>query len=77
MLGVSRDSIATHERFKEQQGFNFEVLSDQDEKAGKAYAVIKDETMHGKKVRGMLSRVQSDRPPIRETTTVRSRLMMV
>ncbi len=53
VLGVSRDSMASHEKFKEEQGFNFDLLSDQDEKACKAYAVIKDKTMYGRKVRGI------------------------
>ena len=53
VLGVSRDSIASHERFKENQGFNFDLLCDKDEEACDAYGVIKDKNMYGKKVRGI------------------------
>lgn len=53
VLGVSRDSIASHEKFKEKQGFNFDLLSDKDEAACLAYDVIKDKMMYGKKVRGI------------------------
>lgn len=53
VLGVSRDSIASHEKFKQKQGFNFDLLSDQDEQTCKVYGVIKDKTMYGRKVRGI------------------------
>jgi peroxiredoxin Q/BCP len=53
VLGVSRDSIASHEKFKKAQGFNFELLSDKDETLCNAYGVMKDKTMYGKKVRGV------------------------
>jgi thioredoxin-dependent peroxiredoxin len=53
VLGVSRDSIASHEKFKKAQAFNFELLSDKDETLCNAYGVIKDKTMYGKKVRGI------------------------
>jgi len=53
VLGVSRDSVASHERFKEKQAFPFELLSDRDEKLCKAYDVIKEKNMYGKKVLGI------------------------
>src|SRR5262245_44656552 len=53
VLGVSRDSVASHEKFKDAQGFNFDLLSDADEKLCNAYDVIKDKNMYGKKVRGI------------------------
>ena len=53
VFGVSRDSIASHEKFKANQGFNFDLLSDNEEKACNAYGVIKDKNMYGKKVRGI------------------------
>jgi peroxiredoxin Q/BCP len=53
VLGVSRDSVASHEKFKAAQGFNFDLLSDAEEKACNAYGVIKDKNMYGKKVRGI------------------------
>jgi peroxiredoxin Q/BCP len=36
VLGVSRDSVASHERFREKQGFPFDLLSDPYEKACRA-----------------------------------------
>jgi len=53
VLGVSRDSVASHERFKEKQGFPFDLLSDQDETLCKAYDVIKQKNMYGRKVLGI------------------------
>jgi len=53
VLGVSRDSVASHEKFKDKQGYKFDLLSDADEKACKAYDVIKEKNMYGKKVLGV------------------------
>ena len=53
VLGVSRDSVKSHEGFKKKQGYAFELLSDADEKACKAYGVIKEKNMYGKKVLGI------------------------
>ena len=53
ILGVSRDSIKSHENFKTKQKFNFDLVSDADEKACKAYDVIKEKNMYGKKVMGI------------------------
>ena len=53
ILGVSRDSIASHEKFKAKQAFPFELLSDTDETLCKLFDVIKQKNMYGKKVRGI------------------------
>ena len=53
ILGVSRDSIKSHEKFKDKQCFPFELLSDEDEKLCKQFDVIKQKNMYGKKVRGI------------------------
>jgi peroxiredoxin Q/BCP len=53
VLGVSRDTLASHDKFKTKQGYKFELLSDEDEKACKAYDVIKEKNMYGKKVLGI------------------------
>jgi peroxiredoxin Q/BCP len=53
VLGVSRDSVASHEKFKDKQGFKFDLLSDQDEKLCKMFDVIKEKNMYGKKVMGI------------------------
>ncbi len=54
IFGISRDSIASHEKFKEKQGFPFELLSDADEEACRAYDVIHEKNMYGKKVMGIV-----------------------
>src|SRR3954466_6362441 len=41
VLGISRDSIASHEKFKKKMGFPFELLSDPDEKVCSIFGVMK------------------------------------
>ena len=53
IYGVSRDSVKSHENFKAKMSFPFELLSDADEIACKAFDVIKMKNMYGKKVRGI------------------------
>ena len=53
IFGISRDSLTSHERFREKQGFPFDLLSDEDEKACKLFDVIKEKNMYGKKVMGI------------------------
>ena len=53
VLGVSRDSIASHEKFRDKQGFKFDLLSDPDETLCKMFDVIKEKNMYGKKVMGI------------------------
>jgi thioredoxin-dependent peroxiredoxin len=53
VFGISRDSVRSHEGFKSKQGFPFELISDPDELLCKAFDVIRDKTMYGKKVRGI------------------------
>ena len=53
ILGVSRDSIASHEKFKAKQGFPFDLLSDPDEKLCKKFDVIKEKTLYGRKFMGI------------------------
>lgn len=53
IYGVSRDSLKSHENFKNKMSFPFELLSDPDEIACKAFDVIKMKNMYGKKVRGI------------------------
>jgi peroxiredoxin Q/BCP len=53
ILGVSRDSVKSHENFKEKQQFPFELLSDKDEKLCKLFDVIKEKNMYGRKVMGI------------------------
>ena len=53
IFSVSRDSLKSHENFKAKLSFPFELLSDVDEIACKAFDVIKMKNMYGKKVRGI------------------------
>jgi peroxiredoxin Q/BCP len=53
ILGVSRDSVKSHENFKSKQCFPFDLLSDEDEKLCKLFDVIKEKNMYGKKVMGI------------------------
>ncbi len=53
IFGISRDSIKSHESFKEKQCFPFELLSDGDEKLCNMFDVIKEKNMYGKKVMGI------------------------
>ncbi len=53
VLGVSRDSIASHEKFKEKQKFPFDLLSDPDETVCKKFDVIKEKSLYGRKFMGI------------------------
>ncbi|WP_455234355.1 peroxiredoxin [Thiogranum longum] len=53
VVGVSRDSIKSHENFKAKQEFPFELLSDPDEKLCRLFDVIKEKNMYGRKVMGI------------------------
>lgn len=53
ILGVSRDSLASHEKFKAKQKFPFELLSDPDEVLCRKFDVIKEKTLYGRKFMGI------------------------
>ena len=53
IFGVSRDSIASHEKFKAKQGFPFELLSDPDEKLCQRFDVIHEKSLYGRKFMGV------------------------
>ena len=53
VLGVSRDSLASHESFKANLGLPFELLSDEDERVCRQFGVIKTKNMYGKQVEGI------------------------
>ncbi|MDH3336509.1 MAG: peroxiredoxin [Gammaproteobacteria bacterium] len=54
ILGVSRDSLASHEKFKAKLGFPFDLLSDPDEKLCKSFDVIHEKSLYGKKFMGVV-----------------------
>ncbi len=53
ILGVSRDSLKSHENFRAKQDFPFDLLSDPEEVACAIFDVIKMKNMYGKQVRGI------------------------
>ncbi len=53
IFGVSRDSLASHEKFKEKQGFTFELVSDPDEVLCRLFDVIQEKNMYGRKLLGV------------------------
>ncbi len=53
VLGISPDSVASHEKFKKKMAFPFELLSDPDQKVCNLYAVYKEKSMYGRKYMGV------------------------
>ena len=53
IYGVSRDSLKSHEGFKEKYKYPFELISDTDEKLCNLFDVIKEKNMYGKKYMGI------------------------
>ncbi|MBB4708728.1 peroxiredoxin [Xanthomonas arboricola] len=53
VLGVSRDSVKSHDNFCAKQGFTFPLVSDADEALCRAFDVIKEKNMYGKQVLGI------------------------
>ena len=53
ILGISRDSVKSHENFKAKQAMPFELASDADETVCNLFAVMKMKNMYGKQVRGI------------------------
>lgn len=53
VLGASRDSLASHEKFKTKHKFPFDLLSDPDEKLCRQFDVIREKTLYGRKFMGI------------------------
>jgi peroxiredoxin Q/BCP len=53
VYGISRDTLKSHEGFKEKQNYKVDLLSDHEEQACGIFDVVKDKNMYGKKVRGI------------------------
>jgi peroxiredoxin Q/BCP len=54
VLGVSKDSLDSHERFREKFYLPFDLLSDPDNSVATAYGAYGEKTMYGKKVTGTI-----------------------
>ena len=53
IFGISRDSLASHEKFKTKQDFPFELISDPDEALCKQFDVIKEKKLYGRTFMGI------------------------
>jgi thioredoxin-dependent peroxiredoxin len=53
VLGVSRDSIKSHEKFREKESLPFHLLSDPEEKLCGVFDVIKEKSLYGRKYMGI------------------------
>jgi peroxiredoxin Q/BCP len=53
ILGISPDSVASHEKFKKKMAFPFELLSDPEQKVCDLYGVFKEKSMYGRKYMGV------------------------
>ena len=54
VYGVSKDSIASHEKFRDKHELNFVLLSDDKLDVHKKYGAFGEKTMYGKKVEGVI-----------------------
>lgn len=53
IVGISRDSIASHEKFKAKEALPFTLLSDEKEEACKLFDVIRQKSLYGRKYLGI------------------------
>jgi peroxiredoxin Q/BCP len=54
VLGVSPDSVASHQKFRTKYELNFPLLSDPDKTVAKRYGAFGEKVMYGRKVTGMI-----------------------
>ena len=53
IVGISRDSLASHEKFKAKESLPFTLLSDEEEEACKLFDVIREKSLYGRKYLGI------------------------
>ena len=53
VVGVSTDSVASHQKFKAKHGLNFPLLADQERILAEAFGVWVEKSMYGKKYMGL------------------------
>jgi peroxiredoxin Q/BCP len=53
VVGVSRDSVASHDKFTHRESLPFPLLADTDEKVCKLFDVIKQKSLYGRKYLGV------------------------
>ena len=54
VLGISRDTLASHEKFSTKKGFKFSLLSDHEDIVCRQYGVIKEKSIFGKTALGII-----------------------
>ena len=54
IVGISRDSLASHEKFKVRDKLPFELLSDEDSKVSTLFDVLHEKSMYGRKFMGIV-----------------------
>jgi len=53
IVGISADTIASHCKFRDKQGYEFDLLSDEDNAVCKLYGVFKEKSLYGRKFMGI------------------------
>lgn len=53
IFGVSRDSLASHEKFRDKHKFPFDLISDPDESLCRQFDVIREKSLYGRKFMGV------------------------
>ena len=54
VFGISKDSLASHDKFRTKYSLPFDLLSDDDNVVAKKYGAFGEKTMYGKKVEGVI-----------------------
>lgn len=54
VIGISKDSIASHKKFADKHGLNFTLLSDKDGAVAKSYGALGERSLFGRKFTGVL-----------------------
>jgi thioredoxin-dependent peroxiredoxin len=53
IVGISRDSLASHQKFRDKERLPFELLADEDEKVCRLFDVIREKSLYGRKYMGI------------------------
>jgi peroxiredoxin Q/BCP len=53
IVGVSRDSVTSHQKFRDKMSLPFELLADEEEKVCRMFDVIREKNMYGRRVMGI------------------------
>jgi peroxiredoxin Q/BCP len=53
IFGVSRDSLASHDRFRGKYRFPFDLIADPEERLCRAFGVMKEKSLYGRKYIGV------------------------